>query len=118
MIVPAVGALAGELSLTHAASLPKGANVTAAEALPGGGVEASAPAEGGTFSSALSGAISSLQSTQQSSDAASQALATGTAKDPESAVVTVEDAQMAMDLASQVRTKATEAVQSIFQTQV
>ena len=33
-------------------------------------------------------------------------------------MVTVEDAQMAMDLAAQIRTKATEAVQNIFQTQV
>ncbi len=32
--------------------------------------------------------------------------------------MTVEDAQMAMDLASQLRTKATEAAQNIFQTQV
>ena len=33
-------------------------------------------------------------------------------------MVTVEDAQMAMDLAAQLRTKATEAVQNIFATQV
>ena len=32
--------------------------------------------------------------------------------------MTVEDAQMTMELASQVRTKATEAIQNIFQTQV
>ena len=51
-------------------------------------------------------------------DSASQALATGTVKDPESAVVTVEDAQLAMELAAQIRTKATEAAQTIFQTQV
>lgn len=71
-----------------------------------------------SFGSELSEAISSLQSTQQSADSAAQSLATGTAKDPESAVVTVEDAQMAMDLAAQLRTKAAEAAQSIFQTQV
>jgi flagellar hook-basal body complex protein FliE len=119
MIVPAVGALAGELSLTHSIGLPRGAATTAAEALPaGGGAEAPAAGQGGSFSSALSGAISSLESTQQSAASASQALATGTAKNPESAVVTVEDAQMAMDLASQIRTKATEAIQSVFQTQV
>jgi flagellar hook-basal body complex protein FliE len=70
------------------------------------------------FGKELSGAINSLEQSQQSSDAASRALATGTVKDPESAVVTVEDAQMTMELASQVRTKATEAVQNIFQTQV
>ena len=33
-------------------------------------------------------------------------------------MVTVEDAQLAMQLASQIRTKAVEATQQIFQTQV
>jgi flagellar hook-basal body complex protein FliE len=121
MIVPAIGALASELSLSHSASLPKGVATTGAEALPAslqtGGAEAASAGEG-SFGSALTNAISSLESTQKSSDVASQALATGATKDPESSVVTVEDAQMAMDLASQVRTKATEAVQSIFNTQV
>lgn len=83
-----------------------------------GGLEGAAGSGSGSFGSELSEAISSLQSTQQSADDAAQSLATGTAKDPESAVVTVEDAQMAMDLAAQLRTKATEAAQSIFQTQV
>jgi flagellar hook-basal body complex protein FliE len=73
---------------------------------------------GNSFSSALTEAVSSLEKTQQSSDAASQALATGTVSDPESAVVTVQDAQLAMQLASQIRNKAVEAATSIFQTQV
>jgi flagellar hook-basal body complex protein FliE len=85
--------------------------------VPAGGGTGVSGSEGG-FGKELSGAISSLEQSQQSSDAASQALATGTVKDPESAVVTVEDAQMTMELASQIRTKATEAVQNIFQTQV
>ena len=72
----------------------------------------------GSFGSELSQALSSLEQSQQSATSASQALATGKVADPESAVVTVEDAQMAMDLASQLRTKATEAVQNIFSTQV
>jgi flagellar hook-basal body complex protein FliE len=71
-----------------------------------------------SFDSELSEAVSSLEGTQLSADSAAQSLATGTAKDPESAVVSVEDAQMAMDLAAQLRTKATEAAQNIFQTQV
>jgi flagellar hook-basal body complex protein FliE len=81
------------------------------------GAESSAGAEGG-FSSALTNAISSLDQSQQSASAAAQGLATGTVSDPESAVVTVEEAQLAMQLASQIRTKATEAAQQIFQTQV
>ena len=74
--------------------------------------------ESGGFGEALTQAISSLDKTQQSADGAAQALATGTASNPESAVVTVEDAQLAMQLASQIRTKAVEAAQQIFQTQV
>jgi flagellar hook-basal body complex protein FliE len=83
-----------------------------------GGVGGASGGASGSFGSELSEAISSLEGTQLSSDSAAQSLATGTAKDPESAVVTVEDAQMAMDLASQLRTKATEAAQNLFQTQV
>ena len=82
----------------------------ASEALSGGG--------GASFGSELTEAISSLASSQQSAANASQALATGTVKDPESAVMTVEDAQLSMDLAAQIRSKITEAAQTIFQTQV
>jgi flagellar hook-basal body complex protein FliE len=82
-----------------------------------GGVEAAGAPSGG-FGGALTEAISSLEGTQLSADSAAKELATGAAKDPESSVVTVEDAQLAMDLASQLRTKAAEAAQSIFQTQV
>jgi flagellar hook-basal body complex protein FliE len=81
------------------------------------GAGSSTGAEGG-FSSALTNAISSLDQSQQSASAAAQGLATGSISDPESAVVTVEEAQLAMQLASQIRTKATEAAQQIFQTQV
>jgi flagellar hook-basal body complex protein FliE len=83
-----------------------------------GGTEGAGGSESGGFGEALTQAISSLDQTQQSADGAAQALATGTASNPESAVVTVEDAQLAMQLASQIRTKAVEAAQQIFQTQV
>jgi flagellar hook-basal body complex protein FliE len=82
------------------------------------GVEGASGGESGGFGGALTQAISSLDQTQQSAAGAAQALATGTASNPESAVVTVEDAQLAMQLASQIRTKAVEAAQQIFQTQV
>jgi flagellar hook-basal body complex protein FliE len=130
VIVPPIGSLAGELSaagqsgdLSHGA----GAGVGQSEGLgQSGAVGQGEAALGGTsgtgpgdgFSGALTHAISSLEQSQQSSDSASQALATGTVSDPESAVVTVQDAQLEMQLAAQIRTKATEAVQSIFQTQV
>ncbi len=98
---------------------PAVGNVEATSGLEGSsGVEAGAGATAGGFGSALTDAISSLEQTQRSASAASQALASGTLSDPESAVVTVDEAQLAMQLASQIRTKATEAAQQIFQTQV
>jgi len=83
-----------------------------------GGIESASGSAGSGFGDALTNAVSSLERTQQSASTASQALASGTLSDPESAVVTVEEAQLAMQLASQIRTKATEAAQEIFQTQV
>ena len=50
--------------------------------------------------------------------APAQALATGQATDPTAVVMAVERAQLAMQLASQIRTKAVEAAQDIFHTQV
>jgi flagellar hook-basal body complex protein FliE len=129
MIIPAVAGAASELLSggTSSVTLPKqGSTATVAqpeglaagEGLSSGGVEGVSGGESGGFSGELSNAISSLEQTQTSADSAAQALATGKAQDPESAVATVADAQMAMDLAAQIRTKATEAAQSIFQTQV
>jgi flagellar hook-basal body complex protein FliE len=108
-VIPPIGSLGGSLSLAGAESIAGGAHAGGAVAAGG---------EAGGFGGELTEAISSLEKTQDSATSASQALATGTTSDPEGAVVTVEDAQLAMELASQLRTKATEAVQNIFQTQV
>jgi len=108
VIVPPVGGL-GHLSLGSAEGATQAAQSS-------GGV--SAGGEAGGFGGELTEAISSLEKSQQSASSASQALAMGTVSDPESAIVTVEDAQMAMELASQIRTKATEATTDIFNTQV
>ncbi|HTU80444.1 MAG TPA: flagellar hook-basal body complex protein FliE [Solirubrobacteraceae bacterium] len=111
MIIPPLGGLGSELALGQAPGLAQGSQQSAAGA--GAGGEA-----GGGFGSELTEAISSLEQTQDSASGAAQALATGTVSDPESAVVTVQDAQLAMELAAQIRNKATEAAQSIFNTQV
>jgi flagellar hook-basal body complex protein FliE len=118
MIIPPLGGLAAPLSGTQlsgaqAPGLAQGAQASASEA--GAGV---ASGEASGFGGELTEAISSLEKTQNSASSASQALATGKVADPEGAVVTVEDAQLAMELAGQIRTKATEAAQSIFNTQV
>jgi flagellar hook-basal body complex protein FliE len=110
MIIPPIGGLGAGLPLSPTEATAGGAQPSGAGAAAGG--------ESSSFGGELTEAISSLEKTQNSASSASQALATGKVSDPESAVVTVEDAQLAMQLASQIRTKATEATQSIFNTQV
>jgi len=86
-----------------------------------GGVEspeATQATQGSGFGSMLSDSIKSLEASQDAAATASQDLATGKATDPTAVVMTVERAQLAMQLASQIRTKAVEAAQTIFQTQV
>ena len=75
-----------------------------------------APATG--FGDLLGASLQGLESTQQDAATAAQGLASGQATDPTSVVMAVERAQLAMQLASQIRTKAVEAVQDIFHTQV
>jgi flagellar hook-basal body complex protein FliE len=70
------------------------------------------------FGGMLGDALNSLQATQTDAAQASQDLATGKATDPTEVVMSVERAQLAMQLASQIRTKAVEAAQDIFHTQV
>ncbi|MGN6867475.1 MAG: flagellar hook-basal body complex protein FliE [Solirubrobacteraceae bacterium] len=78
-----------------------------------------APATGnGSFGGALTGAINSLEQTQANATDASQQLATGQLTDPTQAITSVENASLAMDLASQIRTKLVSAVDTVFQTQV
>jgi flagellar hook-basal body complex protein FliE len=72
----------------------------------------------GSFSGALTGAINSLEQTQANATTASQQLATGQLSDPTQAITSVENASLAMDLASQIRTKLATAVDTVFQTQV
>jgi flagellar hook-basal body complex protein FliE len=89
-----------------------------ASPLPVPGATASGGGSGGGFAGALTSAIGALQNTQAKADSAAQALATGQISDPTTAITAVENAQLAMELASQVTNKAVSAVQTIFQTQV
>jgi flagellar hook-basal body complex protein FliE len=72
----------------------------------------------GSFGSALTGAINSLETSQANATTASQQLATGQLSDPTQAITSVENASLAMDLASQIRTKLVDAVNQVFQTQM
>jgi flagellar hook-basal body complex protein FliE len=77
------------------------------------------PAGGGSgFGGMLAEQISNLEQMQVDAASASRQLATGTAEDLPSVVNAVERAKLSMDLASTIRTKAVEAYQEIFRTQV
>lgn len=66
----------------------------------------------------LSGAINSLEQSQAQATQASQQLATGQLSDPTQAVTAVENASLELDLASELRTKLTDAATNLFQTQI
>jgi flagellar hook-basal body complex protein FliE len=73
---------------------------------------------GQSFGGALTQAIQGLTASQAQGAQAAASLAAGTATDPSSVVMSVERARLAMQLASQIRTKAIEAETDIFHTQV
>ncbi len=74
------------------------------------------PSQG--FGGMLTNAISNLDQSQVQAAGAAQSLVDGTATDPSQVVMQVERAQLAMQLASQIRNKAVEAYTDIFHTQV
>jgi flagellar hook-basal body complex protein FliE len=80
------------------------------------------PATGGDtpggFGNILGGQISKLTDLQNQAADASRDLATGQATDPTAVVMAVERAQLAMQLAGQLRTKGVEALNDILHTQV
>ncbi|HEV7941320.1 MAG TPA: flagellar hook-basal body complex protein FliE [Solirubrobacteraceae bacterium] len=109
-MIPPVGGIGGGF---HVAPL------TPSSPAEAGGPEAAGAAGGeGSFAGALGKAVSSLEASQNAAQSAATGVATGTTSNPEAAVVTVENAQLEMQLASQMRAKATEALQNIFQTQI
>ena len=80
--------------------------------------EVPAASSPGSFSSALTNAINSFEQTQVSAGTAAQQLATGQATDPTQAVTAVEDASLETDLASQISSKLTGALTTVFGTQL
>jgi len=73
---------------------------------------------GGGFGDILARQISNLERLQTDAAEASRQLATGQAEDLPSVINAVERAKLAMELASTIRTKAVEAYQDIWRTQV
>jgi flagellar hook-basal body complex protein FliE len=66
----------------------------------------------------LADQIGALEKLQGDAAQGAQQLAAGTAADPTQVVMSIERARLGMELAGQIRTKAVEAVQDIFHTQV
>jgi flagellar hook-basal body complex protein FliE len=83
-----------------------------------GPLQQATPSTGQGFGGMLSNAISSLEQTQTDAATASQSLVAGTATDPTQVVMAVERARLAMQMASQIRTKAVEAFTDVFHSQV
>lgn len=81
-----------------------------------GATEEAGPAGG--FGSMLSNAIGGLEKTQEAASTQATELATGQTQDLSSVVTAVQEAQLSMELASQVRNKAVEAYTEIFHTQI
>ena len=81
------------------------------------GAAAAADPAGG-FGGMLSNAIDGLQKTQEAASTQATALATGQTQDLSSVVTAVQEAQLSMELATQVRSKAVEAYTEIFHTQI
>jgi flagellar hook-basal body complex protein FliE len=85
-----------------------------------GGIGDATPATGAgaSFGGVLAQQIGNLSNLQETAATASQSLAAGTATDVSSVVSAVEKAQLAMQLAGQIRTKGSEAINDIFHTQI
>ena len=84
---------------------------------PPGPAGAGGPGAGGGFSGALADQIGALEKMQSDAAGAARALATGEGS-PEEAIMAVQRASLGMHFASTMRTKAVEAVQSVFHTQI
>lgn len=86
---------------------PEQNNASAGAADPAGG-----------FGGMLSNAIGDLEKTQVAASTQATELATGQTQDLSSVVTAVQEAQLSMELATQVRGKAVEAYTEIFHTQI
>jgi flagellar hook-basal body complex protein FliE len=82
------------------------------------GTSGTGTTQGSGFGQALGASMQSLTQSQEDAATASRELATGQAADPTAVVMTVERAQLAMQLASTIRNNAVQAAQTLFQTNV
>lgn len=95
--------------------MPTGLGADATERTLGGGasVNPAPPAGPGSFGDTLSRAIGGLNDQMKSSDRLSEMAATGALADPTSALVEAEKADLAFNMAVQVRNRLVESWQEI-----
>ncbi|MCC7353536.1 MAG: flagellar hook-basal body complex protein FliE [Anaerolineae bacterium] len=74
--------------------------------------------EGASFGDLMKGAVQQLNQVQNEADVAAMQVATGQGGDLHNALITVEEASLAFQLALQVRNKAIEAYQEVMRMQV
>ena len=86
--------------------------------IEGDAAPAADPGSASGFGHALTGAIQGLVKEQATADAQSQALALGQTTDIAGVAMAVERANLAMQLAVQVRNKAVDAYHEIFRMQI
>jgi flagellar hook-basal body complex protein FliE len=116
MTIPPVAALGPEWQIP---GIGAPADVAApTDIAPAAGLDGVAPTGATNFGGVLADQIGKLADLQESAAAASQSLAAGTATDVSSVVTAVEKAQLAMQLAGQIRTRGSEAINDIFHTQI
>ena len=101
----------GEWAITNGPSRAEWTTDAVAEGAQSGG-------DGVSFGSILSAQLGNLQSIQTDAAQAAQALATGQATDPSAAIVAVDRARLAMQMASTIRQKSVEAIQDVLRTQI
>lgn len=112
MPIEAVAASASEWAM------PKVGGLTDADGTTISGGTVGGSDGGGGFGGMLAKQLEGLQGLQNDAASAARSLADGTATDPSQVVVAVERAQLAMQLAAQLRTKAVDAVSEVMRTQV
>jgi flagellar hook-basal body complex protein FliE len=83
-----------------------------------GGAPGASGAGAKGFGQALANSLGQLDATQAQASQQAQALATGQATDASSVVMAVEKASLEVQLATQIRTKATDAFNEIMRMQV
>ena len=110
--IPGIAPLGPEATPAPGAQRAQGTDAASAVE----GAEGGARGEG--FGDMLAGQIEKLAATQREAAGASEALATGQAEDVSQVVMAVERARLSMQLATTLRSKATEAYHEIFRTQV